>query len=191
MKGMAAQIATDIAAALAANLADRRCWDEPAQLYWLRLANGKVQLELFPIDQDIFDFGHPAEILGEFAQAVEDNAAAFRRAIPPSLVGVAFFCEAWTVTYKTHDDARRAARHRITQPPGEHPERVEQRVLIALERSGIRFCAGQTRGGEVETEFEHARTEDPKHAGRIPAVLAQLLNAILGTDTPATRQTLG
>ncbi|MEN4464372.1 hypothetical protein VXE65_20370 [Mycolicibacterium conceptionense] len=185
------QLANSITDVLADNLAARRNWDEPPQLYWLMLANGNVSLELFPIPQDIFNLGHPVEILGEFAQAVEDNAAEFRRIIPPSFIGVAFFCEAWTINYKDHDEARQAARQRDTQPPpSAHPQRIEQRTLIALERSGLRFYLGQPRGGDIETEIEHARTDDPKHAGRIPAVLAQLLNAILGTDTPATRQTI-
>lgn len=184
------QMTNNIADVLVANLAARRDWDEPPQLYWLNLTKGHVELELFPIDQDIFSLGHPPEVLGVFAQAVEDNAATFRRAIPPSFVGVAFFCEAWTVNYKNHDEARRAARQRTTQPPSAHPDRIEQRTIIALERSGFRFYIGQPRGGDIETEIEHSHTDDPKHAGRIPAVLAQLLNAILGTATPPTRQTI-
>lgn len=184
------QMAVNIADALVGNLAARNDWDEPAQLYWLDLTKGQVRLDLFPIDQDIFTTGHPPEVLAALTQAIEDQKEMFRRVIPPSLIGIAFFCEAWTVNFKTSEEARRAAGRRDTQPLSSHPQRIEQRTIIALERSGLRFYVSQPRDGEIESEVEHVLSDNPHHSGLIPAVLAQLLNAILSTDMPPTRKTV-
>lgn len=134
--GNAVGLVEKVSRALVENITARSQWDEPAQLYWLELTAGKVTMHLFPIDQSVFDTGHrPTDVLAGLAREVAAQQDALRRAVPPGLFGLAFFCEAFAVTVPASadewDDAARAA---AAGAVPQHPDRVEQRMIYAVER---------------------------------------------------------
>ena len=170
---------------LAENITARNNWDEPAQLYWLELSAGKVALQLFPIDQSVFDMGHrPTDVLAGLAREVAAQQDALRRAVPSGLIGLAFFCEAWAVTVAANaaewDAAARAA---AAGAVPQHPDRVEQRMIYAVERGGRRFLVSQNRGEPVETSVEHPDDPaGPRNFGPAADALGAFLSAMLGVD---------
>lgn len=123
------QVEKAIADALVANVAARRRWDEPAELYWVSLAKGRIKLSRIPSVQSMFAISRPAVVLSTLAQAAADRRHEVRRSIRPGICGVAFFAEAWKVQYATDEEVREAVNRRDTEPLSAHPRRVEQRVM--------------------------------------------------------------
>lgn len=182
------QIEQSIAAALVDNIAGRRRWDEPAELYWLNLAKGRIRLVRIPAMQTMFTLGRPPVVLASLAHAATDHRHEIRRSVPVGLCGVAFFSEAWTVEYHNDEELREAVRRRDTEPLSANPRRVEQRALIAVERSGSHFYVTQPRGprgGNIRTDFERRGTPDSPHSGVIPTALDDLLAAVLDVNFTA------
>ncbi|MEN4476606.1 hypothetical protein [Mycolicibacterium cosmeticum] len=176
------QVEQSIVTALVDNLAERRRWDEPAELYWLNQVKGRVRLVRIPAMRTMFQLGRPPVVLATLAHAATDRRHEIRRSVPAGLCGVAFFAEAWTVQYDTDEEVREAVRRRDTEPLSAHSRRVEQRALIAVERTGCHFYVTQPRGGAIRTEVEQRGTPDSLHSGAIPAALDALLAAVLGVD---------
>lgn len=174
-----------VSRALIENITARSQWDEPAQLYWLELTAGQVTMHLFPIDQSVFDTGHrPTDVLAGLAREVAAQQDALRRAVPSGLFGLAFFCEAWAVTVPANaDEWDNAARAAAAGAVPQHPDRVEQRMLYAVERGGRRFLVSQDRGEPVETSVEHPdEPAGPRNFGPATDALDAFLSAMLGVN---------
>ncbi len=178
----------DIAAAMVANLANRHAWDEPADLFWVTHRGGKVSLDPFPMAQDWLNTERPPMALAQFARDAAREPQLFRRIVPPSLIGLVFFCESWTTFYRNPAEFRQAGQHLRNHPPETNPDSVEQRILMGVERGGARFCVSQTRGQSIETEISIPGVSATRHAGLGSRALDQLLSAALGvTITPTTK----
>ncbi|SIA23266.1 Uncharacterised protein [Mycobacteroides abscessus subsp. massiliense] len=171
-----------IADALTANVAERRNWDEPAQVYWIYLSKGRTRLAKLPAINALLRLSRPAVVLATLAQAATDRRSELRRSIPAELCGVAFFSEAWTVQFDTPDEIDEAVRNRETEPLSQHSRRVEQRGLFAVDRSGRHYVVTQVRGEDIQTKTEQPGGNEHEWSGTVLSSLDRLLTAALGVE---------
>ncbi|WP_457180937.1 hypothetical protein [Mycobacteroides abscessus] len=171
-----------IADALTANVAERRNWDEPAQVYWIYLSKGRIRLVKLPAIQALLRVSRPAVVLATLAQAATDRRSELQRSIPAGLCGVAFFSEAWTVKYDTPEQIDEAVQNRDTEPLSQHSRRVEQRAMIAVDRRGCHYVVTQVRGEDVQTKTEQPGGNEHEWSGTVLSSLDRLLTAALGVE---------
>lgn len=171
-----------IADTLTANIAERRNWDESAEVYWIYLSKGRTRLTKLPAIQALLRLSRPAVVLATLAQTATDRRSELRRSIPAGLCGVAFFSEAWTVKYDNAEQIDEAVRNRDTEPLSQHARRVEQRGMFAVDRSGRHYVVTQVRGEEIQTKIEQAGGNEHEWSGSVLSSLDQLLTAALGVQ---------
>lgn len=175
------RVQESIAAALAANLDARVAWDEPAELYWVRLSGGEVMLRQLPTEEGFFDDGNPADILSGAAQLFLHERDRLEQAAPAGMHGLAFYCEEWSVSYpQDAPDGQSASEARRLDT---HPHRVEQRGLNAVDRAGIRYRAVLPFGGEIATQIRYpGRSGDL--TGTVYEALDSMMTTVLGVELP-------
>jgi hypothetical protein len=131
----------------------RQAWDEPPQLYRLHLNAGVPSLVPFMVPLAIWDMDRPPEVLAYLAHLFDLNRALMPDT--PDLHGMAFRHEGWEVLHEgldlAHSEADRAKvreahelalDHRLVT----HPQRVEVRMMYAVDRAGITYQAIVRRG---------------------------------------------
>ncbi|WP_157931647.1 hypothetical protein [Mycobacteroides abscessus] len=167
--------------AFAANLSGRETWGEPAELHWLTLAAGQVQLELFSELPGFFEDPHPVKKLSALAEAAALTGPRFSRLVPPGVYGLAFFTEAWTVDVSSLSpgEVDQAIRQAHARELSSRPDRIEQRTIHGVDRNGYRLYAAQPREGTITTIAEMHNSE-LRLTGAIVLALEQLLSVVNG-----------
>jgi hypothetical protein len=173
---------------LTAELATRTEWDEPPALYLIILDGGVPHLDKFPLLDSAWELGRPPEVLAALARAWEHSADVIRPEVPPGLHGAAFRTEAWRVALPVGDPEtgaviRASEEHRLS----EHPLRVEERDVFAVDRAGATFMVTWARGeAEPLRKVAHRRPgSDEGMLGAIPNALDRIVTALLGVPLPA------
>jgi hypothetical protein len=176
-----------IAAMLAAEVGSRTEWDEPPGLFWLALEGGMPGLVPAAVTPGTWLLAPPAMVLSLIADGCGEFSGPLRASAPEALHGAAFYSETWLTMHRT-DDAEGIARakadaraHRIH----ERPDRVEARLLWAVDRAGTVYAAMLRRGidSEPRTQVEYpgaGRTIK----GDIPAALERIVSAVLAVTLP-------
>lgn len=167
--------------AFGANLSGRDTWDEPAEMYWLTLAAGRVRLESFSALPGFFEDARPVEKLAALAEAAEQTGPRFSRLVPPGVYGLAFFAEAWIVDVSKlgPDEVEEVMRDAQARELSSRPDRIEQRSIHGVDRNGYRLYVAQPRGGAIKTIVEE-RSSETHLTGTIVVALEKLLNIITG-----------
>lgn len=167
--------------AFGANLSARDIWDEPAELYWLILAAGKVRLELFSELPGFFEDARPVEKLAALAEAAEQTGPNFSRLAPPGVYGLAFFTEAWIVDVSRlgPDQVDEVMRNAHARELSLRTDRIEQRSIHGVDRNGYRLYVAQPRGGAIKTIVEQ-RSSEIHLGGTIVVALEKLLTVVKG-----------
>lgn len=180
-----------IAGALVAEVKSRRKWDEPPSLYTMRVGAGRCELAQIPIPNAMWTMDRPPMILARMAAAVEDGPFGdlLRSAAPPDLYGCAFRCEAWQVISGPGDSPRAREMHEAARAKKlyRHPDRVEVRQMMAVDRGGATYSVTQERGS---TEVQHlvsypSPDDDAQFAGLIAESLDGLVRGMLSVGLPA------
>lgn len=176
-----------IAAALAAEVGSRACWDEPPALFWLALERGVPQLVPAPVAPGTWSLAPPAAVLSGLADGCAEYAGPLQRSAPDGLHGAAFYSEIWTVMHRPDDTAgiarstEDARAHRIH----ERPDRVEARTMWAVDRAGTVYAALLRRGID-DVPLTQVEYPGPGRTikGSIPASLERIVSAVLAVTMP-------
>jgi hypothetical protein len=175
---------------MTAELAARTEWDEPPALYLIILADGGPRLSIFPLRDSVWELDRPAAVLAGLARSWERNAGVIQQEAPPGLHGAAFRSESWRVQLpldapaEQAEEVKRESRaHRLAQ----HPLRIEERGMFAVDRAGATYVVSWARGeAEPLRKVERRRPADGMGmAGTIPEALDRIVTAMLGVPLPA------
>jgi hypothetical protein len=138
-----------IVALMTDELEARTEWDEPPQLYRLHLTGGAPRIVPVRIPLPLWESGRTPDVLENIADMLTDPR--FRpRSV--DLHGMAFRHEGWEVIIDDpRDPANRAEAERISEMSKEHtlhtrPDRIEVRMMYAVDRAQITYQAHMTRG---------------------------------------------
>ncbi|MBF6333482.1 hypothetical protein [Nocardia transvalensis] len=171
-----------ITAELERNLSDRAEWDEPPELYAVLLEGGHPVLRRFPTSEGFFQVARPPAVLAALAETFETNSERLRREAPADLIGLAFYFEGWSVadplgltTEQRQQLSADMRNHRVHA----RPDRVEARILCAVDRSGIRYSCRQLRGHDIDS-IAYGPGDGVCADGTIPDALDRMLQAWLG-----------
>jgi len=183
-----------IAAEMAAAVEGRVEWDELPMLYRLHLRDRQPRLH--PID--LRTWGHAAIALGmrppEALSMIADMMEAGRFRPPPDdpdgvLHGMAFRHEGWWAYGADGEFALNSAEGRLAMHHAkEHliytrPDRVEIRMMVAVDRAGITYQVIQPRGEERAERlimFPNAAPEEPHATGLVVESLDRMVAQLCG-----------
>ncbi|MDH6130358.1 hypothetical protein [Kitasatospora sp. GP82] len=174
--------------AIEAREGERRGWDQPPRLFALHLADidsGAIELRVVPPRLWAVP-GHrnPADALAAFAARFPEPEAVGHLAFadsPGGFAGLAQMHEGWAAP----DDAEESAEERARRAAGERtykdrPDRLEVRLVIAVDINGHSYLLRRIRGGEAEM-VSTAATDDrhiSQARGRVPHALGRLVHAV-------------
>lgn len=155
------------------------------------LRNGQMgQQMLFhqlDINPEVWTTGEAAQVLGKLAKYAEKHPPNFGLLNDDELrlIGLLFVSEAWMVKARGEemDAAREYARERHLST---HPDRVEIRMVYAVDTAGYQYMLNQERGSEVVDEHVQGPglgDQRQRVAGEIPDALTKLLDAIVPQET--------
>ncbi|MER5354666.1 hypothetical protein ABT093_30585 [Kitasatospora sp. NPDC002551] len=176
--------------AIEAREGERRGWDQPARLFALHLAHidsGAIELRVIP--PRLWTGGHrnPADGLSAWAMRFPEPAAVEPLAFadsPDGFAGVAMMYEGWAAPDGTElsaqDRARRALGERTFK---ERADRVEVRMVTAVDINGHSYLLRRLRGRDAELATTAAGAESDVHdmaelRGRLPHALGRLAHAV-------------
>jgi hypothetical protein len=181
------QLHDTIVGELARELEARTAWDEPPALYFLALRGKQARLIDVEVPLVFWKSGRAPDVLEKLAVSLAVAGVAPNP--PPGWVvhGAAFRHEGWWVDVDTKDRpatkhaAALAAEHRLV----DHPQRVEIRMMYAVDRAGITYSSTGYRGeGAAETMISYP-------TGRAVAHGPHVEEALGGTTGPLKVQPTG
>lgn len=172
-----------IAGALAAEVEGRTEWDEPPRLYFLYLEGGEPRLRDLEFPDEWWAADRPPVVLDAVSRCWGEYGDLLARAAPGSLHGAAFRSETWRVATSPpgspgYAEAERLARaHRLR----EHPDKVEERTIWAVDRAGITYGAVLERGAsQARGQVSYPGPGRKGITGTIPEALERIVAAVLG-----------
>jgi hypothetical protein len=181
-----------IADLLAATLAERAEWDEPPDLYLMFIHDGMPVLRSFGIPGWVWDQARPPDVLARMARSWEADSRRIQRVMVESIHGVAFRYEGWRV--ELPGQAARAEIEALERASGEHrlhehPARIEERDIVAVDRAGTTFMVSWARGeAEPHREVVVRRLATEGMSGAVPDALDRMVTALLGVPLPVRPQ---
>ena len=183
-----------IADALAAEVKSRTEWDEAPALYTFYVESGRCRLSQIPLPEMVWVLDEPPRVLADFANGVAsgrpEEVRLLQAAVPPSLYGAAFRCEAWEIDggKPGTEQRRRGIADAQARRLKDRPDRIEIRSIYGVDRAGVTYAVVQRRG-ETDTRRSIAYPK-PGHgfAGTIPNALDRLVTAFLGVSMPARKE---
>jgi hypothetical protein len=164
---------------LCAELAGRREWDEPPELYALIHDDGDLRLMPMGYPSFIWNNAEPGSVLQRMAANAESWPPAALGAFV-LVAGVAFRFEAWGV--RADLSLPGDVQERLRRAAAEHdlhlqPERVEQRCMMAATADGLCWVT-QERGGTP------AVADEGPPQGRVPDALTRIAASWAGHEPP-------
>lgn len=129
---------------------EKQGWDQPASLWSFSRSHVGEEFILearMVLGGAAFQQGHPTDVLA----AVADAAQTRRLPVGDDLVAFVFATEAWTVVASV-DDEREMMEQAADRRIHTHPDRVEVRMLSAVDRAGFRYEHSYARGSGERTE---------------------------------------
>lgn len=193
---------------LAEALDARTAWDEPPALYSIHLPSLKVQHGLYnpalvkwPVDDQMWDANRAGmrttDILESFSWFVHAHADLFRKVDEEGkarhIYGMGFRHEGWALpeshlkpgTAERSEAYLASSSHTIYK----HPDRIETRSFVAVDRARVSYMARLARGETRAERFVIYPGQPGVSAqGTIIEALDRLLEAVTGTPAPARRQ---
>ena len=134
--------------ALAREVEHRAEWDEPPQVYRVHVKSGRPRLVELPVPVMVWNAARPPEVLERLVDAMRHTG--FKP--PPwterdgELYGMAFRHEGWWVETKPGTMAHaHAAQMGSEHQLHRHPQRVEIRMMYAVDRNQITYAITQYR----------------------------------------------
>ncbi len=159
----------EICNALRAVLRARTAWDEEPALCVMYLEGREVRLSPI-LPEGSWPGGAPGQVLAAMARIFGTLAdpAIIAALAPETICGMAFRSEMWGLA----GPAATAALSRNVRP-SQHPDRVDQRVVWAVDLGGTHYTAVQDRGKKEIT----ANKVDAPH-GTVPEALEKMVRTI-------------
>jgi hypothetical protein len=139
-----------IGAMLCGELDARTEWDEPPQLYRLHVSSGVPRLVPVRIPLPMWEMARPPEVLAFIADGMADHGLRNHEA---DLHGMAFRHEGWLVEVEEpatlgRAEVRRTHEMALDHTLNTHPDRIEVRMLYAVDRAGITYATEVRRGAD-------------------------------------------
>jgi hypothetical protein len=162
-------------------------WDQHPVLYRLHAGPDGVSLVDFQIEAKVWASAPAPTVLSGMAGIMVGHGFTARphyRAGP--LVGVAFRHEGWWVENDPADQrgmqrtAKMAGEHRLRH----HPDRVEVRQVIAVDRHGVTYVAMHKRGRDTEQVMMLPGRDEVRAAGAVIEALDAMVFALCGSTPP-------
>lgn len=168
--------------ALTGEVTGRPGWDEPPALFLIRYRAGRARLRPVPVDNWS---PQPVAVLAALADEMAARAPVVRELLAaPDLYGAAFRFEAYTVFTRDEqvmEDANKDAGARRLRT---RPDRVETRMVQAVDRAGGSYLVSLARGEqEPLTAYSPGRGE--VQAGTVMKALDVMVGSLLGVPLPA------
>jgi len=123
----------------------RTSWDEPPELHRLHMRDDRPSLQLVPVPLGLWAGARPPEVLAFVATAMWRFG--LRAARGGDLYGMAFLWEGWGVDPEPGFDEQRVAQLSAEHALHSHPQRVEVRCLMAVDRYGVTYTVEHERTG--------------------------------------------
>lgn len=168
---------------MAAELAERREWDEPPALYFLYEEDGGCLLRQLPIPDDRWEGNAPPDVLRWLAEQLAGMGGMLREMAPRELRAVAFRFEAWAITGPAEDPLLRATAEADARDHVLHlrPDRVEARMMLAAGSDGVIYQATARRDGLPEPDVTSGPLGEGgggTFGGSVPESLSMIIAAI-------------
>jgi hypothetical protein len=167
-------------------------WDAAPVLYRLYL-HGEAEAEVRPVavSPELWSTPHTGMRTPEVLDMIAGQMAAFGL-VDGQVFGMAFCHEGWTVPDEVIDDyhaGRQALEmsgdHRLYQ----HPQRVEVRIMTAVDRRGMSYMVEHTRGGGTR-HVVASPGRDPQLAGAVLEALDRMVEQLTGFPAQARRSSM-
>jgi antitoxin (DNA-binding transcriptional repressor) of toxin-antitoxin stability system len=160
-------------------------WDEQPELAVIVLRGGRPALDIVPVDRKTWEQARPPRVLariGEMIRIIEKHS---RPRSWEDSFGVAFRTEGWGIppekmepgTAERSEAVSDSWSHRIDR----RADRVEMRLMTALDRDGWGYFIQQLRGEEkASVTIYRPGDPDTRLEGAVPDALARVLKAVTG-----------
>ena len=163
-------------------------WNQLPVLYRLHVLDGSPHLVNLGIARHVWTSGDVQAVLtgiallmeaGRFMPVPDDPAG--------ELVGMAVRTEGWWV--ESHPDRDPRGHERMNKMSGEgrlyqHPDRVEVRMVTAVDRHGVTYQVRHVRDGETEQLMMLPGREDLQLTGAVIEALDVMVHALTGAKPP-------
>ena len=176
--------------AIEAREGERRGWDQPPRLFSLHLAHidsGAIELRVIPPRQWASGHPNPADDLAAWAMRFPAPGPVTPLAFadsPDGFAGIAMMYEGWTTPDDVEDSPEeRARRARGERTYAERADRIEARMITAVDVNGHSYALRRLRGREVETATTAAGPAGTARnitdtRGRLPHAIGRIAHAV-------------
>jgi hypothetical protein len=157
-------------------------WDYLPVIGSLHLAGDGIACEPWPIPNELWEKIPPPRTIYFIAERLAEVPELLGQAIK-GVVAVFFCCEGWTVPTELNDTPEITAA-RKTHSFHKLAERIEVRIISAIDKDGATYFVNLQRGGEVTGYVEDPDPEvvQPRSGGIVFDALDQLAVLVLGTE---------
>jgi hypothetical protein len=189
--GLSAE-ASMIISLITAALRRRTAWGEDPALCHVHFSRdedgGRGTLVRLPVPDAAWAEYLPEEVLSGIAGGFEAAHALTRCEPVPTMIAAAFRSKAWLLKHGLPGTAERSeAAAALSRQVYRHSDRVEARLMYAVDRAGTLYIATKRRGhDQVTVEIAYPGSPVPGGDG-VPAALRRLAASVFG-GSPAGQQ---
>lgn len=171
----------------------RAGWDQPHHLAFVyqrgrspvgaQLGVDVVQLEYRPLVDSfaaLLRYERPHHAVVALASGMREDQELVAAMMPDDLIAVALTTEAWQLVPKTRAEADAQKSYRDKRLIHTHPDRVECRMITAVDVDHVRYGISQPRGGSPMHMVGMGRGSKTYYAGDVPNALEYLMWVMQG-----------
>jgi hypothetical protein len=172
-------------------------WDAAPVLYRIERQGPKIRLAAVDITPEAWSVPHTGlrapEVLEVIAETFEALGVRGLADADRELFGMAFCHEGWTVPDELLEDYHQA--RQVEQMAGDHmldrhPQRVEVRMMSAVDRRGLSYLVQHTRGGGTRHVVTSPGRAEAELAGAVFEALDRLVEQLTGVRAQPRRSSV-